>query len=456
MIQVSDEFKRLMKTRTDFKAHAEVTLANGEKLALGDDELLMSGHTLTDGAGASGLPLGAAVCRTVQIKINNRDGRMDGYDFFGARIRFWLTYRLSETVERVELGMFTVTEPESWGETVTITAGDDMTRADRTFAPGRDTDLTLGELFRAVCDQCGISYTTAVFRNSDLRVTVPADEYTCRQLLGYIAMLAGGNARIDRLGHIEILSYDKAGEPDHDLTDWSSLTTDTDDIYVTGLEAETESGTVLEGTEGYVLQVDNPLMEGREAEALARMGDVLLGMTLRKFDGSHVGYPLAECMDTVRLTDRRGRKYTSVITDVTYTFGALTEISNSAEGVVRNGSRYVSGETRAKIAARKLVEQERTRREQAVKDLKDTLDRSSGMYTTEVKLPDGSKISYVHDKPTLAESGIVTKYTVEAVGFSTDGGKTYPYGVTVNGKVIMGIIQAEGVNASISNSGRCT
>ena len=447
MINVSKEFRETMKERTDFKCYAEAALADGRELVFTEDDFVMSGNSLTDGAAAGGLPLGAAVCRTVKLALTNTDGRLDECDFYGARIRLWLTFRLSETVERVRLGTFTVAEPESRGETVTITAGDDMILADRDFVPFQTGSATLGQLYMDVCGQCGLHYTTAEFPNSDMTVTVPEESYTCRQMLGYIALLAGGNARIDRQGDIKILTYDRQRPADHDLSDWTSLRTDTDDIIITGLQVQTEDGPVREGEEGYVLELEDPLMEGREAEALRRVGDRLLGLRLRQFEGSHTGYPLAECMDTAAFTDRRGRRYTSIITDVTFSFGGLTSLSNSAEGVVRNGSRYVSGDTMAKLEARKLAKKERTARELAVEKLQKDLQESSGLYCTAEVQKDGSTIYYLHDKQTLKESTNIIKLTANAIGFSGDGGHSYPYGFTVDGEMIMGIIQAEGINA---------
>ena len=462
MINVSNEFRALMGERTDFICHAAVTLADGTELTWGLEDFTLAGNTLTDGAGADGFPLGAAICRTAQLQIVNDDGHLDDLDFFGATIRLYLDFRLSETTERVAMGTFTVTEPETAGQTVTITAGDAMYKADRSYEPSIAFPATLGEMFRDICDRCGIPYSTAAFRGSTFQVTAaPAEGYTCRQVLGYIAMIAGGNARISRDGRMEILSYDMGREPDHDLVDWVTLKTDTDDILVTGLETAVidEDGaetTVMEGAEGYVLTVENPLMAGKEAQALALMGQGVLGAAFRKFEGEHIAYPLAEFMDTVRLTDRKGNTYMSVITDVEFAFGGRTSMSNSAASAVRNGSRYISPEVKAKIAARELVAQEKTAREAAVARLNERLAESAGMYSTQKVLPDSSTVYYLHDKPTVGESQNVMKLTAEAIGFSTDGGKTYPFGFTVTGEMIMGIIRSEGISADWINAGALT
>ena len=173
----------------------------------------------------------------------------------------------------------------------------------------------------------------------------------------------------------------------------------------------------------------------------------LVGKSFRKFSGDYIGYPIADFMDAVKITDRKGNTYWSVITDIDFAVAGMTTLSNSAASAVENAGTYPSVESKAVIAARKLVAQERTARETAIAQLNQLLSQSSGMYTTSVQQEDGSTIYYLHDKPTLAESQNVMKLTSDAIGFSTDGGETYPFGLAVNGDTITRILSAVGVNA---------
>lgn len=81
------------------------------------------------------------------------------------------------------------------------------------------------------------------------------------------------------------------------------------------------------------------------------------------------------------------------------------------------------------------------------------VQNASGMFSTDEKQPDGSTIHYLHDKKTLLESTNVIKVTSEAIGFSTDGGKTYPFGLAINGDVVANILNAIGINANWINAG---
>ena len=469
MINVSDAFKRTMLERTDFREEAKVTLLDGTTLTFDENDFSVDNNGFTDGAGESTLPLGCAIGRTARIELWNGDEHLNQYDFFGATIILSLTYWLDDgTIEKVGVGEFTVIEPETLGETVIISASDAMWKADKDYDSPLLYPATTGAIFRDACTRCGIAYETAAFPNDDFEVEQAPDGVTYRQVLGYVAMLAGGNARINRSGKMEIFTYDfsnlRAAENSnrHELSEWNGAPkVDTSDIVVTGVKTkvtvETDDGSeeqdIICGEDGYVISVENPLITGKEQEAVNLIGTALVGAQFRKFQGSHIAYPLAEFMDQVKIIDRRGNEYYSIITDIDFSFFGQTEISNSAASAVRNNSTYQTPESKAVIAARKLVVQERTARENAVAELNDRMANSSGLYSTDVEQQDGSVIHYLHDKPTMGESTNVIKIVADAIGFSTDGGETYPFGVEVSGDVIARILSVIGINADWINVG---
>ena len=90
MINVSNEFKKLMNVRTDFKENAEITFADGTVLELAEKDFTVSNNNVTDASETSGIPLGVAVCRSIQIELMNDDDRFSKYDFFGAIIRLYI------------------------------------------------------------------------------------------------------------------------------------------------------------------------------------------------------------------------------------------------------------------------------------------------------------------------------------------------------------------------------
>lgn len=476
MINVSDEFKQLMTERQDFKCNAEVTLANGTVLPLGEDDFSIDNNSLVDSAGANSIPLGVALSRNVQLEIMNDDDHLSDYDFFGAKIRLYLTFELSSTIEKIEYGIFTVTQPETYGSVVTIVGYDDMYKADKTYSTTLTFPATAKSVLIDSCDTCGILIGNINFLHNDFQIpTMPSSEYTHRQIIGFIAMIACGNARIDRTGHLQIMTYDfnyDSGNV-HTLTDYNTLTNDTNDVQVTGVQmtktvtktTTDEDGNENEedveelvkyGSDGYVLEIENPLVAGHEETLVSWIYERFKDVTFRGFTMDYISYPIAEFGDKIKITDWRGKSFYSVLTDINFVFFGYTTLKNSAESPMRNQSNYTSSEQKALIQGKELVEREKTNREIAVKKLNDTLKNSSGMYSTAEKQPDGSTIYYLHDKPTIAESQNVIKLTAEAIGFSTDGGKNYPYGFTITGEMITRLLYVEGINADYINTGALT
>lgn len=476
MINVSNEFEELMSERQDFKEYAEVTLANGTVLELTEDDFSIDNNSLVDSAGANSIPLGVALSRNVQLEIMNDDDHLSDYDFFGAKIRLYLTFELSSTIEKIEYGTFTVTQPETYGSVVTIVGYDDMYKADKTYSTTLTFPATAKSVLIDSCDTCGILIGNSNFLHNDFQIpTMPSSEYTHRQIIGFIAMIACGNARIDRTGHLQIMTYDfnyDSGNV-HTLTDYNTLTNDTNDVQVTGVQmtktvtktTTDEDGNENEedveelvkyGSDGYVLEIENPLVAGHEETLVSWIYERFKDVTFRGFTMDYISYPIAEFGDKIKITDWRGKSFYSVLTDVNFVFFGYTTLKNSAESPMRNQSNYTSSEQKALIQGKELVEREKTNREIAVKKLNDTLKNSSGMYSTAEKQPDGSTIYYLHDKPTIAESQNVIKLTAETIGFSTDGGKNYPYGFTITGEMITRLLYVEGINADYINTGALT
>lgn len=502
MINVSKEFQLLMNQRTDFKENAEITFADGTVLNLTEKDFTVSNNNVTDASETSGIPLGVAVCRSIQIELMNDDDRFSEYDFFGAVIRLYLTFQLSETVERIEYGTFTVLTPETYGTTVIITALDDMHKADKEYSTKLIFPATIGTMFRDACNILDIPQGTTTFLNDDFVVNEKPTDITFREVIGYIAMIAGGNARIDTTGRLKIITYnfskleelttiinggvfspwdnpadlnggsfspwnigdiaDGGSFTDrneyHMLSNWKNLKVDTDDVVITGVQTtyqdeENNQHVVIYGTDGYTLSIDNPLIVGKEEVAVGLIGNVMVGGRFRQFSGDIVANPTIEFMDIVLLFDRKGNTYSSFVTDINFQFFGFTSIKNSAETTLRNSAKTYSEATKTLVKARKMISKERTAREQAVAQLAKDLKESSGLFMTQEEQEDGSIIYYMHDKPTLAESMVIWKLTALAFAISTDGGKTYPYGFTVDGTTITRLLYAEGIDADYIDTG---
>lgn len=471
MVTVSQTLLDMMDTTTNserpvFRERAKITFADDTTIELDSGQFSASENTITDAAGASSFPLGVAVSKGIQLNISNAEDEETGeqpfssYYFYGARIHLWIEVDLTDgTTEIIEVGWFTVTSPEEYGSTISVTAFDDMYRADQpidsdTF--GSATEISLLNATQTICSKVGIPYSQSSFKNSRKTVSVSLfteSQMTYRQALGYIAMLAGGNARLNRNGSLEILSYStekKLSSSKNTLNSWTELSMDTEDITLTGISIDghiektitNEDGeTEIEEVEttfhntgyadGYAITLENPLMEGREQEFLDAIWNVIGNISFRKFEGDHIENPLIEFMDEVYVVDRKGNSHYSIVTDITYTFYGATNIKNSAESAARISSSYGNPNTSTEKKLSKMIYAERSARETAIKNLKESLAQTGdGVFTYSTVQSDGSEILYLYnvksDKtPPYQDSTVIIKITGSALGIShglRDGG----------------------------------
>lgn len=493
MINVSREFKEAMKNRTDFTETAEITFKDGKTLSLTQGDFTVSNNGIIDGAGSSSFPLGVAVEKSVQIELMNDDDHLSDYDFQGAIIRLNLNFALESRTETIDYGTYTVVTPETYGSTVQIEAVDDMYKADVSFSTKYSFPTSLGEVVREACSTLGITLGTPTFPNDDFQIQQKPEDLTYREFFAMAAMIAGGCARMNYSGKLEIKAFDlslfeqsdnldggifdanspystgdtadggsfapwdtgyqaDAGtfegmEGSHVLYNFSSLTVETDDVVITGIQCENADGnTILSGSEGYVLAVENDLITGQEQAAMDLIGKSIIGLRFRPFSGDHIAYPLAEFGDLAYIIDRKGNIYQTVLTDIDFAFFGITQLSCSADSPIRNSSKYVSEATKAVVTARKNTQKQISDYDLEVQRFASMAANSMGLYETKEQQPDGSFIYYQHDKPTLAESQTIWKNTAEAFLVSNDGGKTWR-GMDAAGNVLAAVLNVIGIKA---------
>lgn len=473
MKNVSNEFKNIIKSGGPFYAYASITLKNGEKLVLdSENDFFISGNGYTEDGG-DGFPLGSALSKSITLVIDNLDERYSNYDFYYAQISLHTEADVSSGTERLLEGTFTVLEPTAVGDTIELVGYDDMHKADIDFSSKLSYPTTAGQLLREVCNTCDISLGSPTFKNQDYSIKNAPEKVTCREVIGYIAQIAVGNAIIQN-GTLTIKSYDfspianitkkadlKEGSGYCILEDYpTDPDIGTDPVTITGIattkKEENKSTILLRGTEDYALEITNPLIEGNEEEALQLIGEVLIGSHMRSFSGEFFPDPTIEFMDLVCVVDRKEKVYPTFVTSNEFNYLGNSQLSCGIKDPERQKSTYYSEATKIYEQVKKDVQNTKTEFEEAVENLNKTLENASGMYATEVTQPDGSTITYIHDKPTVEESKNVIKITSEAIGISNDGGKTYPYGLFLTGDLITRILYAIGINADYINSGSLT
>lgn len=412
-----------------------------------------------------------------------------------------------DRVETIDKGIYTITTPEQYGEILSFTALDDMYKTNATYISHLVLPQSIETLVRDACETLGIPSEVSMAHGNLIVSEIP-ENMTFRQLFGWAAMLETANARLDSRGYLRFIRWDFSNvqedynavvDDDGNVTfkggasidsesfisptgNWTidsdgfltliesvadtseklkdfftSPTVSSDDIVITGIKLKNRENEAMYGSTGYVLELENDLVADSDLDTVAaQIGDSIIGAKFRNMSGELAYNPLIEFGDMAYTYDRKRNRYITPLTDVSCFVNGKTTVKTQADDPIRGQSKFQSESTKAIVEARRLVKKEQSAREKAVKKLEETLKNSSGLYETSVTQEDGSTITYLHDKPTLAESKNVIKFTAEAIGVSNDGGNTYPFGFQLTGTMITKLLYAEGINANYIDSGALT
>lgn len=495
MINVSNAFREKLEAGEPVRMVVDITFPDGTKKTI-DKDVMNGDNGFSDCADSSSFPIGATVCKTLTLSINNDQEQWKNYNFYGAKIHAYLKLQTSyaapesvsvlldesynpildstgdsiiatqaatkDIIETIDKGVYTVTTPEQYSDIINVTALDDMYKANKTYTSGLKLPQSLINLVRDACKTVGIGMNLTM-EHGDIIIRSVPDSMTFRQLFGYAAMVESANARIDYSGNLQFVKWDFERTNIPELKNYGNPPTlSSDDIVITGIkvtngqssdDTDTDYSGIY-GEEGYVLELENELIDTDQLQTVANIiGEQIVGARFRNLEGDLVYDPLVEFGDMMYTYDRLGNKYLTPLTDVSGNVGGLTTVKTQADDPIRGSSDFYGNSTKAIVAARRMVQKETSAREEAIRRLAETLSSSSGLYMTQEPQQDGSIIYYMHNKATIAESNIIWKLTAEAFAVSIDGGKTYPYGFAVTGELITRLLYAEGINADYINAG---
>ena len=513
MKNVSSQFRReLNNGNRNYVKSAKITLKDETELTLTDKVFWNNGVKIEEStSNENSFDIGSVIVGQLTLSINNMYDDYSEYDFTDAKItNVSIGIKLSDnTIESLQYGQYTVNEAKYNGSIITLTAYDNMYKFDQPYTKSTlSYPATLLQIVQDSCSKCDVQLGSYDFPHNDFIIqNKPEDEsITFRNILQWVAQISCCYCKMDPQGRLvlnwyntdilenistlnggnflnweankdtvsggnfnpwtqgELISAGTFSETSdyHTIHSFSSLTLSTDDVVITGVrvveeiegEEGTESKTYQSGMDGYVLSVEgNKLIQGSGATVVGFLAEKLVGLRFRPFTASSLSDPTIESGDIALLSDRKGNIYKTIITSNTFQPGNYQNISCGAEAPARKSAQRYSQATQIYVDYRKEIQKERTEREKALEELGERLEASTGVFTTIEEQSDGSKIYYLHNKPSLDDSDIVWKMTAEAWGVSTDGGKTWNAGMTVDGDTIVRILTATGVNADWIKTG---
>jgi hypothetical protein len=545
MIPTSDTYQKVAAKTPLWHGKATVILENGVVLHLTNSNLLDGGIDIEDSASNQGeFNVGSANAGQLVLIIDNRDGDFTNYDFTGATIIPYVGLQLPEpdelnggdfadylsgdtadgglfsdyaagyvadggiflgTIEWIQKGIYTVDKSTTSGNRISLSALDNMAKFDRPYSESALVyPATLGQILGDACAHCGVGLSTASFLNSNYMVEKRPDDsaITFRDIVSFVAQLAGCYAHINRFGSLELKWYEidlavKGAEvdlnggtfSDYEVADeadggdfmyykrlivlegglfkypegkaaqiqsLSACSLQTDTVKITGIQivpTDTEQTTYYAGRDGYMLSIENnPLAQNNIDQLVSNIGSKLIGFEFLPLSVSCLGRPEWEAGDVAVVT-YKGYKHTAIISNLRYVIRDYETITADAESESERNSKRYSAAAKAEASSKQATEQEFIAYDVAVRNLSALMANALGFYMISEKQEDGSFIEYMCDKPTLAQSTVIWKRTIQGFAISTDGGQTWGAGFTADGNAVVKVLTALGINADWINAG---
>lgn len=506
MINTSNLYKQIvMQDGRHFSAQGNIKFADGQQITLSSTEeksdFMSGGISVVDSTSvANELEIGSCAINKATIVLENFDGRWEKYDFSLAEINLiQLGLRLPDgTTELLNKGIFTVNEPVTKGPIIEVVAQDNMVKFDKQYDSPLSYPTTNREILQDACTRCGVVLATQSFLNDDYVVTSrPADEATTyRDIVSYVAQLAGCWARINNLGELALGWYDfdrfyqdtghvisggtfkdysptkiisggtftnynptkilRGGvfrqglQPPAKIDFLKSRTIAKDDVCITGVQITPEDSnktTYFKGAQGYVVNIEKNLLAQDNLEQLtASLANKLIGFRFRPMSVSALDDPSVEAGDVALLTDINGSQYKTIISNLTYTINNLESYSADAETQAEKQTVRFSAGAKAVQEANTSTKRQLSAYDLQSGHFSDMAALAMGLYSSDEELADGSKIRYWHDKPTLAESQTIWKMNAKVFVVSNDGGQTWR-GMDEAGNMLAKVLTAIGVLA---------
>lgn len=448
MFNVSTAFTdAIMANMRELKLKLTLSAAS-ETYELEAKDIELGSFTVSSACMSKEFELGAVVASTCGVSLNNRDGAWNDVVLDGATLTPYCGIVLADlTTEYVPMGVFIVDQPGRPYASVALQATDRLILLDETLADVSVTyPITNKNLLQAIGTHCNVPISTDALTmlnaNHEIVKAPTSDRMTCRDAVGEIALMAGGFARMSRLGQLEIVQLE---HPDADtafdmrLGSRKTWQQTEDPITITGMSY----GDLQWGTTDYNIEIEQlELLAGEDAlTVLTPVWQAISGFTYVPYTATYYGNPALEPGDAVLHSLRGEGQVLSIITKHQYKFGG--ECQMLAEGKSPTARSYKSANVRrlASVAAHITEETDikLTAYQQAAANMSDMLGLMMGVYPSSEELEDGSKILYWHNKPTREESDLIWMFNGLVLAVSNDGGQTWT-GQTSDGTVIARIV----------------
>ncbi|MDD4096509.1 MAG: hypothetical protein PHP22_09750, partial [Oscillospiraceae bacterium] len=418
--------------------HCKLTIqtADLETYNLTSDDIIAGSLKVNRSLFLDGFELGTCFAADMSVSLKNLNGEWDGIDLEGATVWPYSGIRLPDTtIEYILLGTFIIDEPGRPDAELSIKAADRLVLLDKPFSGvSISWPATNYQILQAISTHCSVPLATSVSSALHMGYSVtasPVGDYSCRDIVEQICIMAAGFGRMSRIGEFEIGTLpDLTGETfEVNLTTANrfAFRQTSEPVTITGMTYKDIQETVQLGTEEYSLNIETlGILQANRDTVLAAIWSEISGYTYVGFESEYPGNPAIDVGDSIYQLTKDEREIVSLISGHNFVHGGsckLTAVMRpklAADWAAKNTKRLTA-------IAQKLdtTENTLTSFQQASAQMSDLLTIGLGLYRTEEVLEDGSAIQYMHNLPLLSESDVIWKQTALAWAYSTDGGTTW-------------------------------
>lgn len=359
MYPTSQEYnEKIKETDRDFNINIQIRHSGGV-LELSRKDLSLNSIVHSEGSQAGEVfNIGGVVASSFNFEIKNRP-ELAHINFMGATIlpRVSLLIRkgadahflqpsqpskmlgFEDLYEDVPLGVFSVDSVKANRFNIAIKSIDNIAKLEIPYKLSKlSYPASLYQIYVNICNICDVTPATINFPNKSYIVQQrPEGDYNCRDIIKFVAELAGCFARMNRYGGLEIKWYQNTNL-ELNTSNRFDFYPNNDKVKITGITAKREDTVYLIGTEDYSVDLsNNPLLQDDLSSVLNNVFNNVKDTEFTPFNSNWQGNPALEAGDKIVQIDRDGIRFDTIVTNSTYKYGGRCSLSAKGIPIISKG-----------------------------------------------------------------------------------------------------------------------
>ncbi|WP_394899635.1 hypothetical protein [Clostridium tertium] len=296
---------------------------------------------------SDGFMIGATTSQILDLTLLNKGDMVYGT----STIKVEIGLKIGNTIEYIPMGIYNIDDIEKTDYTIKITAFDNMMKFEKNFISNLGDTLTLQQVVNELVRITGVQFIGTLPSYSVKKL----EGFSCREILGYVASLCGGNAIITRDGKFTIVTP-KDNSYSIGTSNYFDYKREETKYKIGKISCQVGEEVLIKGSLGadsMELQFENPWIN---TTILNDIYTKLNGFEYLGYSMKWQGDPSLDVGDIVTITDKKGvvRKHPILSQKFTYTGGLTSEIS--AKGENKNKNEFSGSGPSAKKVERVVME----------------------------------------------------------------------------------------------------